>query len=184
MPRARERYSNYLHLLQENNFQQSYMKNFSKICYCGESRLIFFNESNESHENNASTASDKNETPQEQKETPITPESVTNAPHTIADVLKATEAILGKDIVWDLPNGADLEKILQQLRSELGELNNVLESRAGLGVQGVRDINKFLEQKGFSIRLDENQANEITISAASVLKLEGEIGRASCRERV
>jgi hypothetical protein len=58
-------------------------------------------------------------------------ESRANAPHTIADVLKATEEFLGKDLEWDMnQSGESLQNAIPTLNNELSKLSDLLKSTA------------------------------------------------------
>jgi len=92
-----------------------------------------------------------------------------NAPHTIADALRATEKFLGPNLTWELRREFKaLESKIPKFRAQLPKLADVIKSIAQKG--GVDKINHFLKENGFSIRL-KDPGNEMAISAASVLKM-------------
>src|SRR3989344_497925 len=70
----------------------------------------------------------------EQKESPGTEGSKANAPHVVADALRASEEFLGKDRNWTFPaDGKLFEKALPSLKAQLPEIAAVLESKAQQG---------------------------------------------------
>ena len=105
----------------------------------------------------------------EQKESPGTEGSKANAPHVVADALRASEEFLGKDRNWTFPaDGKLFEKALPSLKAQLPEIADVLESKAQQG--GLNEVNKFLRDKGFTIQLEGNMG-PFDIAAASILDM-------------
>lgn len=105
----------------------------------------------------------------ESAEAKETLDSHANAPHTIADAFRAAEKFTGKNLKWEMPpRGKQMAEDLPQLKKELPQLADVLDSIAQQG--GVNKVNKFLEEKGFTIRL-ENQGGPFDVYAASVLDM-------------
>jgi len=97
--------------------------------------------------------------------------SQSNAPHTIAGALKAADELLGQHGSWRLPRGEKLEVVLPQLTSELSELSEIMIFKAGLGLAGVKEVNKFLLDNKFTIQLAES--GFVELAAASILDLQG-----------
>jgi hypothetical protein len=100
-------------------------------------------------------------------------QSTSSVPHTVADVLKALEEILGPSH-WTIP-GEIGEKFLSELPSlteELPKLDTWLSSKADLGPEGVAKINEFLEKNGYSgAKLDPSGVGKHDVVAASILDM-------------
>lgn len=95
--------------------------------------------------------------------------SVTNAPHTVAGALHATEKFLGKDRQWSFPSeGQAFSDRLPRLIQELPALQDIMKDEAQMG--GVDKVNRFLKKNGFSIQLQDS-GSPFDIYAASVLDM-------------
>lgn len=93
-----------------------------------------------------------------------------NSPHTIAAVLKATEQFLGENLEWDMPPSWNkLEGEISTLNQELPKVFDLLDSIAQQW--WANKVNKYLKDNGFSIELDDSNASEVDVFAASILNM-------------
>jgi hypothetical protein len=89
------------------------------------------------------------------------------------DALRRLQELVGPNKPIVFPNNQhaqDFKGQLERLREELPGLEKYLDGKAGVGPQGIKDLNKFLAERGFSIRLDPERSE---VGVVSVLKVGG-----------
>lgn len=100
-----------------------------------------------------------------------------SAPHVPVDALNRLESLVAKlnrrppEITFpDTPSAKAFQAQLDRLQREVPAVAKYLDGKAGVGPTGIAEVNRFLTDRGFSIKIDPNQ-NQVGV--ASVLKVGG-----------
>lgn len=106
------------------------------------------------------------------------PWTKTDAPHTISKALDQLADLVNQEIreghvTWIPAEGSDssdLERLTSfEMVADASRLAEWMKNKAGIGPEGVAEINKFLEENGFSIRL-RTDVRDDELAAASIFQ--------------